>query len=375
MEGSGMKNKGVKVGVIGGGVSGMTTAIIAAKNGADVTLFEMEPRLGRKILATGNGKCNVGNVESIEGKYNTNFSSYILSEYGIDEIRKFLAALGVLTKVIDGRVFPYSGEASTVQNALRKAVEDLKVNVVYEEVFSITKGFKVNDKYSFDRIVVATGSPATFGKDSTKLLSKLGHDKVDMKPALVPFTSSRENLKGLRGVRIIARAYLVVDGVEVCSELGEVLFKDNGISGSAIFDLSVKLARLTGYKNVDVRLDLMPEFSGYRVKELVSEVGLSGMFHKELCLNIMLNFEISKDIAFEIKNYIIKNVKLGPFNLAQIASGGLKVEQFDEKTLESKLCKWLFATGEVLNVDGECGGYNLMWAFASGMKVGEMVVK
>lgn len=370
-----MKNKGVKVGVIGGGVSGMTTAIIAAKNGADVTLFEMEPRLGRKILATGNGKCNVGNVESIEGKYNTNFSSYILSEYGIDEIRKFLAALGVLTKVIDGRVFPYSGEASTVQNALRKAVEDLKGNVVYEEVFSITKGFKVNDKYSFDRIVVATGSPATFGKDSTKLLSKLGHDKVDMKPALVPFTSSRENLKGLRGVRIIARAYLVVDGVEVCSELGEVLFKDNGISGSAIFDLSVKLARLTGYKNVDVRLDLMPEFSGYRVKELVSEVGLSGMFHKELCLNIMRNFEISKDIAFEIKNYIIKNVKLGPFNLAQIASGGLKVEQFDEKTLESKLCKWLFATGEVLNVDGECGGYNLMWAFASGMKVGEMVVK
>ncbi|HQC54422.1 MAG TPA: aminoacetone oxidase family FAD-binding enzyme [Clostridia bacterium] len=370
-------NKVTKVGIVGGGVSGMTAAIIARKNGADVTLFELEERLGRKILATGNGKCNLGNIDTTEGKYNNNFSSYILSEFGIDEIRSFLASLGVLTKVVDSRVFPYSGEATTVQNALRKAIDDLKINVIHEEVFSITPGFKINDKYTFDKVVLSTGSNASFGKDSTRLLSKLGHNVVKMKPALVPFISDRKNLKGLRGVRIVARAYLIVDGVEVCSELGEVLFKDNGLSGSAIFDLSVKLARLSNPKNVDVRLDLMPDYSKDQVEKLVFEIGLNGIFHKELCANIIRNLKDIgiDDVAKEIKNYNIKNVKLGPFHLAQIASGGLSEKQFDEKTLESKLHNGLYATGEALNVDGECGGYNLMWAFASGMKVGEMVMK
>lgn len=364
-----------KVFIIGGGASGMTAAIVAARRGLDVTIFEKEERLGRKILATGNGKCNLGNIESTVNKYNSDFPQSILKRVNIDEIRSFLFDLGVLTKEINGRIFPYSGEASTVQNALRNEVNKLNIIVLHEDVQKITGKYIVNSKHHSDAIVLATGSPATFGFDSTNLLKGYGHETIEMQPALVPLLSSKENIKGLKGVRINARAHLFVDSHEICCVDGEILFRDNGISGSAIFDLSVFLSRVREYNKASVRIDLMPEYSEDEIKEIILKVGLKGLFHKELVSNISRNTG-SKGIDYmvkSIKNYQIEDVRLGPFTMAQIANGGLDTKHFDKNTLESKLSQGLFATGEVLNVDGECGGYNLMWAFASGIVVGGLV--
>lgn len=367
-------SEGNRIIVIGGGVAGMTAAICAARRGARVHIIEREERLGRKILLTGNGKCNLGNVSTIVNQYNTDFVKKIFSKYGLEQILTFLKGIGIITRVTDGRIYPYSNEASTVQNALREEIAKCGVKIILDkEVTSITEKFLINNKFICDKIVLASGSPATIGQDSTLLLERLGHKKRPMRPALVPFISDRYNLKGLKGVRIIALAKLFSEGHKIAECLDEVLFKDNGVSGTAIFNLSVVLARRQSAENYYVELDLMPEYSLESVAEMVNTLGgINGLFHKELCQNIYRN-AVFKDpiaIAKEIKEYKINDIRLGPFNLAQIASGGLDTDSFDSLTLESKICKGIFAAGEVLDVDGECGGYNLMWAFASGLAVG-----
>lgn len=360
--------------IIGGGVAGMTAAIIAAKRGGRVQIIEREERLGRKILLTGNGKCNLGNINPIEGKYNTEFVNKVFSKYGLKEILDFLKSIGVVTRIQEGRIYPYSNEASTVQNALRNSIAECGVKTILDrEVSTISEKFLVNNKYICDKVVLCSGSPATIGQDSTKLYETYGHKKRPMKPALVPLITDKTNLKGLKGVRISALAKLYVDGHYLTETNDEILFKDNGLSGTAIFNLSVKLARIGEFSKASIELDLMPEYSEESVSELVSSMeGIEGLFHKELCQNIYRNASFKDPIAIarEIKHYLIEDVRLGPFYLAQIASGGLDTEYFEPLTLESKLCKGLYAAGEVLDVDGECGGYNLMWAFASGLAVG-----
>jgi predicted Rossmann fold flavoprotein len=367
-------SEGNRIVVIGGGVAGMTAAICAARRGATVHIIEREERLGRKILLTGNGKCNLGNISKITDQYNTDFVKKIFSKYGMDVILTFLKEIGIVTRITEGRIYPYSNEASTVQNALREEIVKSGVKVILDkEVTSITERFLINNKYICDKIVLASGSPATIGQDSTILFERFGHKKRPMKPALVPLISDRYNLKGLKGVRVIALAKLFSGEHKIAECLDEVMFKDYGISGTAIFNLSVILARRQSMEDSYVELDLMPEYSLESVAEMVSSLnGINGLFHKELCNNIYRN-AVFKDpiaIAKEIKQYRVNDVRLGPFNLAQIASGGLDTDSFDPITLESKLCKGIFAAGEVLDVDGECGGYNLMWAFASGLAVG-----
>lgn len=367
-------SKGIRIIVIGGGVAGMTAAIIAAQKGGRVQIIDREERLGRKILLTGNGKCNLGNVESIEGKYNTDFVNKVFSKYGLTEILDFLKSLNIVTRISNGRVYPYSNAASTVQNALREAVRQYGVNVLLgKEVSSVNDKYLVNNKFICEKVVLASGSPATLGQDSTNLYKQYGHKKKPMKPALVPLITDKANLKGLKGVRVGALASLYTDGHKIAESFEEVLFKDNGISGTAVFNLSVKLARYPDYDNAMVELDLMPEYTEESASELISSLdGIEGLFHKELCANIYRNagFKDSVALAREIKHYKINDVSLGPFNLAQVASGGLETQYFDSLTLESKMSKGLYAAGEVLDVDGECGGYNLMWAFASGLAVG-----
>lgn len=358
--------------VIGGGVSGMVASVIASRRGRSVLVLERAEKVGKKLLATGNGKCNLGNTGEIEGKYNSDFVYSVLQKYPLEKQLAFYNSIGVLTKEIEGRIFPYSEQASSVLNALRLAMTTYGVKVITSaEVKEINEGYEVCG-YRAKNILLATGSKATFGAESGYLYEKFGHRNTPLKPSLVPMLTAQNNLKGLRGVRQKALVKLYVDDAlkGECKE--EVIFKDNGVSGTAIFNLSTILARSAG-RYAYLSLDLMPEYSLNEVKEIVASMGIEHLFHKEIVNNLLRKGDSPSALANSIKNYLLENARLGSFDLAQVTSGGLDLSQFDGNTLQSKLRKGLFATGEVLNVDGECGGFNLMWAVASGMAVGENV--
>lgn len=363
--------------IIGGGAGGMVAAVKCALRCKNVLLLEKNDKLGKKLLATGNGRCNMGNIAPIDGKYNTDFVKPVLSVYDIEAQRDFFASIGLLTRVEEGRVYPYSMQAATVSNVLRTALEKLGVRVVLSErVTDIREGFVVNGKYKANKIVLATGGIAVTGSDANSLLSAMGHTVVPEYPALVPFITSSQPLKGLRGVRTDAKVTLFVsDSAQTYSEEGEIIFKDNGISGTAIFALSRYLARAKGAKAY-LEIDFMPEYTESEVANIVKRYGgLDGVFHKEIAKNIIrvASSERPDRVAHAIKHYKVEDAKLGSYELAQISTGGLDVKEFDPVTLESKRVPGLYAIGEALDVDGECGGYNLMWAFGSAMAVAENV--
>ena len=360
--------------IIGGGISAMVAAIIAKRRGKSVIMLEKNEKIGKKLLATGNGKCNMANIMPVENKYNTDFVYPILKQYSLEKQLSFYASIGLLTKEVDSRYYPYSEQASSVLNALREELTKLGVEIVLNtEAKRIEKGFEVCG-YRAKKVLLATGSRATFGADSGYLYEKFGHLNSALRPALVPMLTANDNLKGLRGVRLKARVKLFADNRFVGECYDEVIFKDNGVSGTAIFNLSQKLARIN-YKNARLTLDLMPEYTIDECRDVVRKLGgIEGIFHKEIVNNIRRTTgnDINKMVE-KIKCYVLDNAKLGSVELAQVMSGGLAVKDFDILTLESKLCKGLYASGEVLDVDGECGGYNVMWAVASGMAVGENV--
>lgn len=361
--------------IIGGGAGGMVTAIRSAMRGKRVLLLEKNDRLGKKLLSTGNGHCNMGNVLSIDGKYNTDFVKPVLLRYDINEQRDFFADLGLLTRVVENRVYPYSMQASTVSNALRTALDWYGVETkTSERVVSIEKGFKVNGKYEANKVVLATGGIAVTGEDGNSLISRFGHKTVPVRPALVPLITDAENIKGLRGVRAEVGLTIATKSKSE-STVGEIIFKDNGVSGTAVFTLSRALAH-DGQDNASLYIDFMPDYDFGAVCSVVKKFGtIDGIFHKEIVKNI-LRVAGSDDymaVAKAIKNYRIDGVKLGSYELAQISVGGLSTSEFNPENLESKKVKGLYAIGEALDVDGECGGYNLMWAFGSALAVADNV--
>ena len=358
--------------IIGGGISGMVASIIASRRGKKVLVLERAEKVGKKLLATGNGKGNLANVSDITLMYNTDFVYPVLSKYNLSVQQDFYKSIGLLTKEVEGRVYPYSEQASSVLNALRKEMEKLGVKVVCGyEVKEIKEGYNVGE-YHARNVLLASGSKASFGAESGYLYEKFGHRNKVRKPALVPMLTAQNNLKGLRGVRCKVRASLYMDGRLKGEAYDEVIFKDNGVSGTAIFNLSTVLARRE-CKYAYISLDLMPEYALREVEEIVESVGVEHLFHKEIVNNLLRKGEDSRTLATNIKNYVLENARLGSSDLAQVMSGGLEVFEFNPLTLESKLKKGLYASGEVLDVDGECGGFNIMWAVASGMAVGENV--
>ncbi|MBR2349202.1 MAG: aminoacetone oxidase family FAD-binding enzyme [Clostridia bacterium] len=360
--------------IIGGGISGMVCAITAARRGKSVAILEKNDKIGKKLLATGNGKCNLANADSTVGKYNTSFVDKILEQYPLEKQLAFYASLGVLVKEVDGRYFPYSEQASVVLNAMRVELDKLNVRVITsEQVTNVEKGFTIGGLKAL-KVVLATGSKATFGTESGYLYERFGHLNSKILPALVPILTSTDNIKGLRGVRTKVKLKLYVDNRYVTESSDEIIFKDNGVSGTAVFNVSQTLARLGG-KPAKLIIDFMPDYTKEQIENIISDYGgIDGIFHKEIANNLikLCGGEIGK-LASLIKSYPLENARLGSMELAQVASGGLKVDGFDDITLESKYQKGLYAIGEVLDVDGECGGFNIMWACASGMAVGNNV--
>ncbi len=390
--------------IIGGGASGLAAAISAKRTDKtkSVTVLEHLPKVGKKILATGNGRCNLGNLSAAEHAYtNMRFASYAIEKYGTEKLVEFFESTGLYTRAdSEGRLYPMSNTAASVLDALRFECENLGVDFCCEEkateIKKHTDGFTVNGAYKAKNIIIATGGKAapSQGSDGSgyPLLKSLGHKITPLAPSLVQIKTDTAKIKSLKGVRAKASLTLSTGG----KSEGEILFTDYGVSGIAAMDLSRFVKPDT---KAEISIDLLPEFTEEKAKEIIIQIAkhnpnvpaeqmLGGIIHKAIgtaAIKSSLGFmpktagEIKPKqaaiIAAELKDFRLKVTGTKSFNDAQVTKGGADVSEFDSKTMMSKKHSGLFACGEVLDVDGACGGFNLAWAFASGRLAGETAAK
>ncbi len=398
-----------RVGIVGGGASGMMAAITAAKNGAEVTLFEKNDRVGKKILVTGNGRCNFSNLSLSEDYYYTDDDGFLkkaLEKFTNNDLIFFFTELGLLIKEKNGYLYPACEQASAVLDVLRLALSKRKVNLITEsEIVSVTKAgevFKVKDYsgkvYEFDSVILSAGGLSGLSKNDKPngfdLCKDLGLETTNLYPALTKLYCEGLNFKAVSGVRSECILFLFVDEELVMKQMGEVLFTDNGLSGIVSMQVSHYAAEcLDAGRNVRVVLDLLPGFEEESLKgfivpklllndELTCEEFFTGLLNKKLNTELIkLNGlkpsakigEYSKEevlkAVLSAKELILKVTGTGDYSDSQVTGGGVVTSELSEY-MESKHTPGLFVTGELVNVDGICGGYNLQWAFTSGYLAG-----
>lgn len=350
--------------IIGGGASGMYASILLAKKGYSVALLESNDRVGKKLLATGNGKCNLSNIDISAKCYNTDKIEDIVKNF---DMQKQMAELGLVTKIKSGRIYPFSEQSNNVLNVLLKNMDRYGVNVLINHTAS---DIKIGDNIGIvtsrgniacKKVCLATGSTASFGKDSLNLYKSIGHKVVKTEPSLAPLMAvKQEQIKGLNGVRQEANVSLFVGGKLIASEFGEVQFRKDGISGIVILNHSARL-RWSGAKVGVCYLDFMPNYSAEQVAEFLKNkiTAEFGLLNKNL-MQIAVKFGVDG-----IKKYKIDVMCTDDNKQAQVMHGGLNLNEFDLNNMSSKYNPNCFAIGEALDVDGLCGGYNLHFAFGS----------
>ncbi len=364
-----------KISVIGGGAAGMTAAVMLARRGYAVTVLERGPRLGRKLAATGNGQGNVTNLNMGADYYFSDGKdkvARILSRFSAGDTVEFLESMGgIFLPDARGRVYPASRQASGVVDLLRRELERLNVKVVLgAQVNSVTyvEDFCLKwegGQMHADAVVLAAGGKAAknFGTDGSAyaLAEGFGHSVTPLSPALVRLRCEQKEVRGLKGIRVDAELTLLRESMPVFATRGDVLFTENGLSGDAVF-------RASSYARAGdtVLLDLLPDVSHERVREAVKRGGLLCVVHGGLGRALAARgnaAELVKRLPFTVTG------TLG-FDEAQVTRGGIPLRETDEH-LMSRLREGLYFAGEILNVDGVCGGYNLQWAFASAHAVSE----
>lgn len=367
------------VAVIGGGAGGLCAAIAAAQKGAEVLLFERENRVGKKLLKTGNGRCNLSNRNITPDNYNhPDFVSSVLRDMPCKELLGFFDSLGLWTVEDEqGRIYPRSDTAASVLDVLRLGCEALPVTehcaaeiaAIRPAVHGFSLAVRDGRSFTVDRVIVATGG-------GTSLLRPLGHKMVPFSPVLCPLKTDTDAIRGLTGLRCRCTASLIRGGRHVYAEDGEILFRDFGVSGIVALNLSRH-----AQPGDMLSLDLLPEYSLEELKGRLNTQCMrrgpetdpfTGIFHRRLGEAICRRAE-SRDparLAQTIKNYRLTVLGPGDTQHAQVTRGGADVSMFDPDTLESRLIPGLYAAGEALDIDGACGGFNLHWAFASGLRAG-----
>ena len=370
-----------KIAIVGGGASGIACAIklkTLLGESASVTILEKLPRIGKKILMTGNGKCNISNINLSEGFYNSEVVGEVLKEFDFLKCKEFFEDIGLMLRVDEaGRVYPYSEKATTVLDTLLRKLNQLDVNIITNyDVGEIKKTDKFlvysNDYqvYNFDYLVMATGGQASINGDYNgyELLERLGHTITNLRPGLVAL-KTKEDLKPLAGIRIKGRAKIIIDDKLVYETNGEILFKNEGLSGIAILELS-------RYFQPDaiISIDLVPDMS-YRDLHKFFKPGIAiedviaGMFPKMVCIDILkkCNRVNEKNIIEVIKDYRFTVIDTYGFNNAQITVGGISINEINPFTLASLIVDDMYIIGEVADIDGTSGGYNLHYAWGSGV--------
>jgi len=394
------------IGIIGGGASGMAAALAAAENpGVQVVLLERQARVGRKLQATGNGRCNLSNLHALEGHYhgeNAAFADAALKAFDPDSTLSWFRKLGLYTVAEEsGKIYPYSDQANSVVDVLRLALE--KPNIILKTGFEVQKinktaeGFVISDgdkNINCDKLIVACGGLAGTKLGGTmsgyKLLAKLGHRSTRLRPALVQIKSDWTGIAALKGVRANCHIEIQKDGQLFAESTGEIQFTEQGISGPVVFEISRDVCYGTG--DWSCRLDFLPgweeeslrkELERRRSSNLPMDELLTGILHNRLgrvltkaagvkgkqLVKEISNLEIA-EVCKAVKAFEIVLTEPMGMDSAQVTAGGVMTEGFDPATMESKLVPGLYACGEVLDIDGDCGGYNLQWAWSSGRCAG-----
>ena len=396
--------------IIGAGASGMMAALTAAEYPeARIVLLERQQRVGRKLLATGNGRCNLTNTGAVLKNYhgeNPDFAAPALRAFPPEKALAFFHSLGLITvEEHGGRVYPLSDSANSVVDVLRFALEakgvELKAAEPVRELKRDKGGFAVvtdTETLHADKLIVACGGAAgaKLGgvSDGYNLLNMLGHKRTALYPALVQLLTAPEYPRALKGVRADCALRLCVREAVLAESVGELQFTETGVSGPAAFDVS--RAAATGGKGLVLSADFIRDYTEADLLKMLKHRWeslptlpaadmLTGMLHNRLgrmlvkYAGLNANMPLKELGSAELQRLVTacKNFRLElrgteGFDHAQVTAGGVKTSGFNPETLESWFVPGLFACGEVLDIDGDCGGYNLQWAWASGRLAGRL---
>ena len=407
-----MSNNRFDVIIIGGGAAGLCTAINIkmAKPCASVAILEKLDRVGKKLITTGNGQCNITNKDLSISRFHgqdVGFCEYAFKTIDQNRVTEFFNKIGVsIVYENSGKAYPMSYQAGSVVDCLRFALEEKGVNLFcgasVTDIKHTEKGYKVFfDSGCFDckNLVIATGlfsGGERLGSDGSglEIMKKMGYKTVKTTPSIVQIKTENTITKKLKGIKVDARALLLKNDKILAQDFGEVLFTDYGLSGPAIMQISRPVGQ--GIKPLVLRLDLMPQYDEKQVLKLLNdraitlkarncEEFLTGLFNKRLGQVILKECGISlgekagkitsclPKVAKKIKEFDFIVQGTTGFINSQVTAGGLDTSCFNHKTMESKLHKGLFAVGELLDIDGDCGGFNLAWCWASSILAADCI--
>ena len=397
--------------ILGGGAAGLTAAAALGDSGLRVTVVERLDRVGKKLLSTGNGRCNLSNEDMRPALYGNSaaFVAQVYAKTTPENVRGFFSRLGLMTAAEDGRIYPRSMQAAAVLDVLRMACERENVQLMTgQRAVSVTPsrrgGWSVQlesgEGLFAPALLCAMGGSAapamgTDG-DGVRLMTALGHSATPCVPALVQLRSDHPALRALKGIRIQATLTLLIDGAPVARETGELLFCDYGLSGVCVFQLSRVASRaLMQRRRVAVQVNLLPEFDDLpawlraRIEtrpKLPASSLFTGVFHRLLAQALLREARIAPDTPvgtlndheIDALNHAIGALTFSitgtqGFAQAQVTSGGVRLDEIDPGTMASRLFDGLYLAGEVVDVDGPCGGYNLHFAFASALTAAQAI--
>ena len=370
----------MKVIIIGAGASGVAAAINCKRHHSsdEVLVIEHLDKPLKKILATGNGKCNLGNANIDFSRYNNpDFAHNIIRDY---DYKRFFESISIQTKLVDNLAYPVSESAVSVREALLNECNKLGIKFALSENFlnyeSRGKITVTTDRNSYvcDKLVLAGGlfSSPKLGSDGSviKEIIRHGYKVIPSQPGLSPLHTI-EKTKSIDGIRCKAIVKVLENNKVIHEELGEVLFKDHGLSGIVIFNAMSLIARKPDLKH-KIFLDLLPDFSLKYLKEYKCSHSfaefMQAFINPKISLYLKERFKNEEKIFEAIKNLEFTFDKSYGFDFSQVSVGGLSVNEVDEN-LMSKREKNIYFLGEILDIDGPCGGYNLTWAFASGLRI------
>lgn len=394
------------IGVIGAGAAGMAAALAAGENpNVSVILMERQARVGKKLQATGNGRCNLTNIHAKKRGYHGEHPEFVLpaiSNFDPAQTLNWFADLGLYTVTEEsGKVYPYSDQANSVVDVLRlnlcKPNISLKLGFEAEKIQKTENGFMVTgsgETVNCDKLIVAcgglAGSKLGGSMSGYKLLGKLGHKSTRLRPSLVQIKTDWPAVTSLKGVRANCHIAILRDGKPFAQSTGELQLTEQGISGPVVFEISRDVCY--GQGEWTAKIDFLPDWENSRLvqelnrrrtTDLPMEELLTGILHNRLGRVLTKVAGVTgKAFARELSNRetqavceAVKALEIGltePLGMdsAQVTAGGVLTEQFDENTMESRLVPGLYACGEVLDIDGDCGGYNLQWAWSSGRLAG-----
>ena len=385
-----------KIVIVGGGVAGLVTAINLKKENNEIIILEKNSECGKKILLTGNGRCNFYNADMNLSHYHS-YDEDIVYNFNMDVVLDFINKLGIEIKVKNGYYYPYTNKASTVRDTLLYEINRRKIKVINNyEVKTINKKnnkFIINDDLECDYVIVSVGGksyPKTGSSgDILRILSNFNHEIKPLLPSLTNLKTDGDFLKKWHGIREEAKVSLYIDNKLIKEEIGEVQFTDYGVSGICVFNIS-RYASIGLYnrKDVSIGINFLPHINNViehiETKDTSLEVLelLSRMINYKLACIVLDKINLKRNVVYKnlstvekkkleeaLTNFKLKAIGTGSFDESQVTIGGVSLKEINLDTFESLKCKNLYIIGEAIDIDGDCGGYNIAFAIYSGLKV------